>query len=54
MIPSISIVVGLALLFAGRKIFWLAVAAIGFIAVQSKSRKKKPQHKEESAATTAK
>ncbi len=28
----ISILVGLALLLAGRKIFWLVVATIGFIA----------------------
>src|SRR6266849_5033161 len=30
--PFIFIPVGLAVLLAGRKIFWLAVAAIGFIA----------------------
>lgn len=32
MMTFIFIIVGLALLFAGRKLFWLAVASIGFIA----------------------
>src|SRR5437867_756096 len=32
MMPLISLIVGFALLVAGRKIFWLAVAAIGFTA----------------------
>jgi len=30
--PLVNIVVGLALLFAGRRLFWLFVAAVGFVA----------------------